>query len=160
MLFSQTLTYDTLSIKFDFFSIWLSMDEYIEHFFQEKCSHVSFICILQHSKPRKTRAKLVLQYNIHQRQHMATSSSQALDIWSDIFYTCWYWSVKQTRTDMPPSQSCMSLPPPPHPTSSPALPDLSITSRREGVQGLLTAQAQQFLLLLLFSGPAGDSKVM
>ena len=35
MFFSYTLVYDTMSIKFDFASIWRSMDEYIEHFFQK-----------------------------------------------------------------------------------------------------------------------------
>ena len=38
----------------------------------------------------KNKGKLVLKYNIHQRQHMATSTSQALDNWSEIFYACWY----------------------------------------------------------------------
>ena len=49
------MAYDAMSIKFDFVSIWLSMDEYIEYFFQEKCSHGSFTC-MQHSKPTRTRA--------------------------------------------------------------------------------------------------------
>ena len=49
--FAYTLAYDTVSIKFDFVSIWLSMDEYIEYSFQEKCSHRAFTCMLQHSKP-------------------------------------------------------------------------------------------------------------
>ena len=63
---------------------------------------------------------------------MATSSSQPLDTWSEIFYTCWYWSVKQTRAATPPSLCCASppTPPPPH-----TLSDLCLTSSwREGVQ--------------------------
>ena len=83
-VFSYTLAYDTVSIKFDFVSIWLSMDEYIEGsqpqwcissmiysgdtpfwleildiegvFSLENCSRGSFTCMLQHSKPTKTRA--------------------------------------------------------------------------------------------------------
>ena len=35
MFFSYTLAYDTVSIKFDFASIWRSMDEYIEYCFQK-----------------------------------------------------------------------------------------------------------------------------
>ena len=49
---------------------------------------------------------------------MATSSSQALDNWSEIFYTCWYWSVKRTHAATPPSPRCV-LPPLPPPTPCP-----------------------------------------
>ena len=116
--FSHTLAYDTMPVSFDFVSIWQCKDEYIEYFFQEKCSHGSFTCMLQHSKPTKSRANLVLKYKIHRRLHTATSSPQALDIWSDIFYTCRYWSVKQTRAPTPLSQWCGSpLPLPPCLTS-------------------------------------------
>ena len=66
---------------------------------------------------------------------MATSSLQALDNWSEIFYTCWYWSVKRTRAATPPSPCC--APPSPH-----TLCDLCLTSsRREGVQCSLTVPA-------------------
>ena len=34
--FSHAMAYDAMSIKFDFVSIWLSVDEYIEYIFQEK----------------------------------------------------------------------------------------------------------------------------
>ena len=65
---------------------------------------------------------------------MTTSSSQAKDNWSEIFYTCWFWSVKQTRAATPPSPCCAPLPPP--------LSDLCLTSlRMEGVQCSLTAPA-------------------
>ena len=69
---------------------------------------------------------------------MTTSSSQALDNWSEIFYTCWYWSVKRTRAATPPSPCCAPSPPPPPPNT---LSDLCLTSWREGVQCSLTAPA-------------------
>ena len=76
----------------------------------------------------KNKGRLVLKYNIHQRQHTATFSLQALDIWSGIFYTCWYWSVKPTCAATPPF-SVLCAPSP----LSPTLSDLSLTpSRREG----------------------------
>ena len=135
MFFSYTLAYDTLSIKFDFASIWRSMDEYIEYFFHKNAvtDHSHACC---NTVNRQNKGKLVLKYNILQRQYMATSSSQALDNWSEIFYTCWYWSVKRTRAATPPSPCCAPTPPPP------TLSDLCLTSsRREGVLCSLTAPA-------------------
>ena len=46
MFFSYTLAYDTMSIKFDFASIWRSMDEYSEYFFQKNTitDHSSACC--------------------------------------------------------------------------------------------------------------------
>ena len=88
----------------------------------------------------------MLKYNIHQRQHMATFSSQALDIWSDIFYSCQSLiSMANTGRHAPFSVLCVgqSSPLPP----LPALPNLSLTSsQREGVQCSLTSLAWQFLL--------------
>ena len=70
----------------------------------------------EEKKKKKTgKGKLVLKYKTHQRQHMAISSSQALDIWSDSFYTCRHWSVKRIHAATPPSQCCAS------PTPSPCL---------------------------------------
>ena len=109
-----------MSIKFDFACIWRSMDEYIEYFFHKNAvtDHSHACC---NTVNQQNKGKLVLKYNILQRQHMATSSSQALDNWSEIFYSCWYWSVKRTHAATPPSPCCAPPPPPPHtpcPTSA------------------------------------------
>ena len=94
------------------------MDEYTEYFFQKNAvtDHSHACC---NTVNQQKQGQIGIEYDKHQRQYMATSSSQALDNWSEIFYTCWYWSVKRTRAATPPSPCCApSHPPTPCPTSA------------------------------------------
>ena len=90
--FSYALAYDTVSIKFDFASIWLSMDEYIEYISKKNAvKDHSHACCNTVNQQKQGQIGVKIQYShIHQRLHTATFSLQALDIWSDIFYTFWY----------------------------------------------------------------------
>ena len=123
VFFPYTLAYDTVSFKFDCVGIWLSMDEYIEYFFQEKCSHRSFTRILQHSKPTKARANWCwnIVYTKDNIWHLPVHMHYIFGV--IIFCTCQFWSVKWTCAAMPPSQCCASPPPPPLPClTSPSPP--------------------------------------
>ena len=96
----------------------------------------------------------MLKYN-HQRQYIATSSSQALDTESGISYTCWYWPVKRTQADMLPSQCCALPPPPPFPCLTSSSPPHKGRGCSARWWHWLMALSQQFLLPSLFSCPAG-----
>ena len=123
MFFSYTLAYNTVSIKIDFASIWLSMEEYIEYFSKKNAvTDDSHACCNTVSQQKQGQIGVKIQYS-PKTTYSNFQFTSIRYIWSDIFYTCWYWSVKPTCAATPPSPCCAPSPTPPPPClTSPSPP--------------------------------------